>query len=170
MVATGKAPKGNRCVRERAYDEAAAEGGEEAMTTDQSACPICRRGTPTDVVAELDSSWVTMSASAPLRGYACLVFRRHAVELHDLSHSEGVAFMSDIRRLSGAVKGVTGAAKMNYEVHGNTIQHLHMHFYPRYPNDVFHGGPISPKAVTAPVYAAGEIKDFQTRLRQALGL
>ena len=140
------------------------------MTTDQSACPICRRGTPMDVVAELDSSWVTMSASAPLRGYACLVFRRHAVELHDLSPSEGVAFMSDIRRLSGAVKGVTGAAKMNYEVHGNTIQHLHMHFYPRYPNDVFHGGPINPRAATAPVYAAGEIEDFQTRVRQALGL
>ena len=111
-----------------------------------------------------------MSASAPLRGYACLVFRRHAVELHDLSPSEGVAFMSDIRRLSGAVRGVSGAAKMNYEVHGNTIEHLHMHFYPRYPNDVFHGGPINPKAVTAPVYGAGEIEDFQTRVRQALGL
>jgi diadenosine tetraphosphate (Ap4A) HIT family hydrolase len=77
--------------------------------------------------------------------------------------------MTDIRRLSSALKGVTGAAKMNYEVHGNTIEHLHMHFYPRYPNDVFQGGPISPKAVTAPVYAAGEIEDFQTRLRHALG-
>ena len=111
-----------------------------------------------------------MGEDAPLRGYTCLVFRRHAVELHDLSESEGVAFMSDIRRLSLAVKGVTGAAKLNYEVHGNTIEHLHMHFYPRYPNDVFQGGPINPKAVTAPIYAAGEIEDFRTRLRQALGL
>jgi diadenosine tetraphosphate (Ap4A) HIT family hydrolase len=123
-----------------------------------------------DVVAELESSWVTMSANAPVRGYACLVFRRHAVELHDLSPSEGVAFMNDVRRLSGAVKSVAGAAKMNYEVHGNTIEHLHMHFYPRHPNDAFDGRPIDPKAVTAPVYAAGELEDFRTRLRQALGL
>ena len=123
-----------------------------------------------DVVAKLDSSWVTMSASAPLRGYACLVFRRHAVELHDLSENEGVAFMRDIRRLSRAIKSVTGAAKLNYEVHGNTIEHLHMHFYPRYQNDVFQGGPINPKAVTGPVYAVGEIEDFRARLREALGL
>jgi diadenosine tetraphosphate (Ap4A) HIT family hydrolase len=115
------------------HGEATEEGGDEAMTTDQSTCPICRRGTPTDGVAELDSSWVTMSAHAPLRGYTCLVFRRHAVEPHDLGHSEGVAFMSDIRRLSSAVKGVTGAATMNNEVHGNTIQQLHMHFYPEVP-------------------------------------
>ena len=111
-----------------------------------------------------------MGENAPLRGYACLVFRRHAVELHDLTEGEGAAFMRDIRRCSGAVKRVTGAAKLNYEVHGNTIEHLHMHFYPRYPGDPFQGRPIDPKAVTKPVYEAGEIAGFRTRLRQALGL
>ena len=136
----------------------------------QAACVICQRGTPADVVAELDSSWVTMGETAPLRGYACLVFRRHAVELHDLSESEGAAFMRDIRRLSDAVKRVSGAVKLNYEVHGNTIEHLHMHFYPRYSNDAFQGGPINPKAVAEPVYEAGEIAGFRTRLREALGL
>jgi diadenosine tetraphosphate (Ap4A) HIT family hydrolase len=125
---------------------------------------------PDDIIAELDSSWVTMGESAPLRGYACLVFRRHAVEFYDLTESEGMAFMRDVRRLSHAVKRVTGAVKLNYEVHGNTIEHLHMHFYPRYENDAFKGGPINPRAVTAPVYAAGEIEDFRTRLREALGL
>jgi len=65
---------------------------------------------------------------------------------------------------------VSGAVKLNYEVHGNTIEHLHMHFYPRYPNDAFQGSPINPKAVAEPVYEAGEIAGFRTRLRQALGL
>ena len=111
-----------------------------------------------------------MGENAPLRGYACLVFRRHAVELHDLSEDEGAAFMRDIRRLSDALKRVTGAAKLNYEVHGNTIEHLHMHFYPRYPGDVFQGRPIDPNTVTEPVYGAGEIAEFQSRLRLALGV
>ena len=31
----------------------------------------------------------------------------------------------------------SGATKMNYEVHGNTIPHLHMHFFPRYAGDPF---------------------------------
>jgi diadenosine tetraphosphate (Ap4A) HIT family hydrolase len=111
-----------------------------------------------------------MSEKAPLRGYACLVFRRHAVEFHDLSDSESAAFMRDIRRLSGAVQRVSGAAKLNYEVHGNTIEHLHMHFYPRYPGDAFQGRPINPKAVTEPVYEPGEITSFRARLLEALGL
>ena len=74
-----------------------------------------------------------------MRGYACLVFKRHVVELHDLSEDEGVAFMRDVRRLSAAVQEVTGAVKLDYEVHGNTIPHLHMHFYPRYPRGSLRG-------------------------------
>ena len=103
-----------------------------------------------------------------MRGYACLVFRRHAVELHDLTEAEGTSFMRDIRRLSAALQDVTGAVKLNYEVHGNSIPHLHMHFLPRYPADPFEGGPIDPRAVVQPVYAPGEVTAFRTRLREAL--
>jgi hypothetical protein len=44
-----------------------------------------------------------------MRGYACLVFRRHAVELRDLSDAEGIAFMRDVRGLSASVFEVTQA-------------------------------------------------------------
>jgi diadenosine tetraphosphate (Ap4A) HIT family hydrolase len=90
------------------------------------------------------------------------------VELHDLSEDEGAAFMRDVRRLSAAVQQVTGAVKLNYEVHGNTIPHLHMHFYPRYPGDPFEGGPINPRMVGKPAYATGEINVVRKRLRDAL--
>ena len=72
-----------------------------------SACPICLLGAPHDIVFELDVSWVTMHERAPMRGYTCLVFRRHAVELHELSVAEGAAFMRDLQRLSRAVANVT---------------------------------------------------------------
>jgi diadenosine tetraphosphate (Ap4A) HIT family hydrolase len=32
--------------------------------------------------------------------------------------------------------------KMNYEIHGNTVPHLHLHLYPRTPEDPFVGRPI----------------------------
>ena len=130
-------------------------------------CPICLDGGPWDVLAELESSWLTMGESAPMRGYCCLIFRRHAVELHDLTQDEGAAFMRDIQRTARAVKALTGAVKLNYEVHGNTLPHLHMHFFPRYPGDRFEGGPINPRAVTGPVYAPGEFENLRARLRAA---
>jgi diadenosine tetraphosphate (Ap4A) HIT family hydrolase len=133
------------------------------------ACVICREGAPNDILAELETSWVTVNEDAPMRGYACLVLRRHAVELHDLGEAEGAAFMRDIRRLSAAVQEVTGAVKLNYAVTGNTIPHVHMHFYPRYRGDPFEGGPIDPKAVRQPVYAPGELAALRARLREALG-
>lgn len=133
-----------------------------------AACVICRQRAPKDLLVELEASWVTVNEDAPMRGYACLVFRRHAVELHDLTETEGAAFMRDIRRLSAALQKVTDAAKLNYEVHGNTVPHLHMHFYPRYPGDAFEGGPIDPRAARRPVYAPGEFAVIRARLREAL--
>lgn len=31
----------------------------------------------------------------------------------------------------------SGAAKIRYEIHGNTIAHLHLHVFPRYEGDPF---------------------------------
>ena len=122
------------------------------------ACPICQRSQPLDVVAKLESSWVTMGESAPVRGYVCLVSQTHAVDLHDLPEAAASAFMRDARTVSRAIASLTGAVKMNYEIHGNSIPHLHMHFFPRYRGDQFEGQPINPKLVVQPVYAAGEFE------------
>lgn len=135
---------------------------------DGTACPICLRGKPLDVVAESDASWVTMGEDAPMPGYACVVFRRHVVELHDLSDAESVAFMCDVRRLSAAVLDVTQAVKLNYEVHGNTLPHLHLHVLPRYVGDPFEGKTIDRRYVSAPVYGPGEFAHLRDRLIAAL--
>ena len=103
-----------------------------------------------------------------MRGYACVVSRRHAVELHDLSVPEGAAFMRDLQRTSAAVAVATGAVKLNYEIHGNTLPHLHLHVFPRYPGDPFEGRPIDPRTVNGAVYAPGEFADVRERVRAAL--
>jgi diadenosine tetraphosphate (Ap4A) HIT family hydrolase len=126
------------------------------------ACPICSRGAPLDVVATLGSGWVTMQKAAPVRGYACLVSRSHVIELHDLSEPDALAFMRDARKVSKALCDITGAVKLNYEIHGNSVPHLHMHFFPRYPGDQFEGQPINPRQVTSPVYAEGEFERIRS--------
>jgi len=132
-------------------------------------CPICCQQEPLDVIAALETSWVTMQEFAPVRGYVCLVSRSHAVELHDLTQEAAAAFMRDAQRVSKSLSAATGAVKLNYEIHGNSLPHLHMHFFPRYRGDRFEGKPIDPKSVSGPVYAAGEFQRLRDSLLLSLG-
>ena len=102
-----------------------------------------------------------MQELAPVRGYACLVCRTHAVELHDLMPEVAAAFMRDAQTVSKALMAATGAVKMNYEIHGNSLPHLHMHLFPRYRGDRFEGRPIDPKSVSGPVYADREFQQVR---------
>jgi diadenosine tetraphosphate (Ap4A) HIT family hydrolase len=128
-------------------------------------CPICRLGAPEGVVCELSASYLTSSTNGPMRGCCCVVLRRHAVELHDLSRQEAADFMHDVQRVGRALLAVTEAVKLNYEIHGNSIPHLHMHLYPRHPGDPFEGRPIDPASIEASPYAAGEFERFIEALR-----
>ena len=136
------------------------------MASGSASCPICQRGEPLDVIARLPASWLTMNQRAPARGYVCVVSAVHAEELHDLPEAVAMQFLRDARKVSQALAQVTGAAKLNYEIHGNTIAHLHMHLYPRYPDDPFVGRPIHP-AETTP-YEAGDHERLRARLATAL--
>ncbi len=93
-----------------------------------AACPICRSAEPNDVLANLsDVSYLTSYPDAAMYGYCCIVFRRHAVELDDLTDAEAAALVRDVRRVAAALRKVTACVKLNYEIHGNTIPHLHVH-------------------------------------------
>ena len=102
-------------------------------------------------------------------GYVCLVSRVHVIELHELDDAQAEAFMRDVRRVSRALAVVTGAVKLNYEIHGNTLPHLHMHFFPRYLRDPFENKPIDPRSVSGPVYAPQQFLKMQDRLLLELG-
>jgi diadenosine tetraphosphate (Ap4A) HIT family hydrolase len=131
---------------------------------DGSACPICTRGFPLDVIATLASSWLTMPEEAAMPGYVCLVSRVHVIELHELSAVQAETFMRDIQKVSKALSVVTAAVKLNYEIHGNTLPHLHMHCFPRYPGDPFEGRAIEPRRVTQPIYAPGQYSVMRDHL------
>ena len=90
-----------------------------------------------------------------------------AVETRSSPEQAG-AFMRDMQRVGRALQAVTGAIKLNYEIHGNTIPHLHVHFYPRYRGDPFEGRPIDPSDGPTHLYAPGEHRALADRLRAAL--
>jgi diadenosine tetraphosphate (Ap4A) HIT family hydrolase len=48
-------------------------------------------------------------------------------------------------KAAAAVADLHSPVKMNYEVHGNTLPHLHLHLFPRQRDDPYVGGPIDPR-------------------------
>jgi diadenosine tetraphosphate (Ap4A) HIT family hydrolase len=106
------------------------------------ACPICLAGRPEHVLADRRATWITAAPEAPLPGYACVVSKRHVVEPFELPADELAAFWDDAMFAARVLKTIFDPAKLNYEIHGNTIPHLHLHLYPRYAGDPYVGGPI----------------------------
>jgi diadenosine tetraphosphate (Ap4A) HIT family hydrolase len=108
----------------------------------ETSCLICRDGGPLDVIAELPTTWVTAPAAAPLPAYTCIVAKRHVEEPFHLHEPDLSAFWTESMVVAAALNQLVQPSKMNYEIHGNTIPHLHLHLYPRFHGDPFHGRPI----------------------------
>jgi diadenosine tetraphosphate (Ap4A) HIT family hydrolase len=119
---------------------------EPVSSIERTRCPICASGRPLDVIAELDATWVSAPPVAVLPGYACVVARRHVEEPFHLPDDEMVAFWRDSMVVARALSTLLDPEKMNYEIHGNWIRHLHLHLYPRFPGDPFEGRPIAMEA------------------------
>jgi diadenosine tetraphosphate (Ap4A) HIT family hydrolase len=93
-------------------------------------------------VAELAATWVSAPATAPLPGYACVVSKRHVVEPYELPPEERAAFWEDALVVARALASLYEPVKMNYEIHGNVVPHLHLHLYPRYDGDPYETGAL----------------------------
>jgi diadenosine tetraphosphate (Ap4A) HIT family hydrolase len=103
-----------------------------------------------------------------LKGTCYLITREHYVELFDLSGEVLLGLMKEAQITARALKDVTGAFRINYEIHGNTVPHLHLHLFPRYIDDPFPGVPIDPNRIEPSVYQDGEFENFVSRMQTIL--
>ena len=110
-----------------------------ASAAEEQLCPICRDSRPPDLIAELPTVWVTAPPLAPLPAYLCVVAKRHVVEPFQLPPAELAAFWTECMSVAKALHEAVDPLKMNYEIHGNTIPHLHLHLYPRFRGDPHEG-------------------------------
>lgn len=105
-------------------------------------CPICARlaeGDGKNVLAATDAVIVTAEPDGTLPGYVCVTSRRHVVEPFELTPDDQSAFFSDAMAAARGLAQAVSPVKVNYEIHGNTIPHLHMHLFPRQPDDPYVG-------------------------------
>jgi diadenosine tetraphosphate (Ap4A) HIT family hydrolase len=97
------------------------------------------------VLAEFPGSWVGGGRAAALPGYVSVVCKRHVVEPYELPPAEQVGFWRETLTVARVLAGLFEPVKMNYEIHGNTIPHLHVHLYPRFVGDPYDTGALRPR-------------------------
>src|SRR5438105_3512 len=68
-------------------------------------------------------------------GWTVLVLKRHATELFHLTREERSRLCDDITEVAQTLAVVFDAVKINYELLGNQIPHIHWHIIPRRADD-----------------------------------
>jgi len=133
-----------------------------------STCPICAPGWADRALIELDASYV-VSGSGPsvLPGYTAVFAKRHVREPFELEPAERDRWWADCMRVARAVNEVFGPAKLNYEIHGNTIEHLHLHLFPRFAGDAFEGRPIDPRSDARHVTTPEQIEELKRAIARS---
>ena len=86
-------------------------------------------------VALLPTAVAVLGSDQYYPGYTLVIARRHATELYHLPERESTAYFQDMLRVARAIDGAFKPRKMNYELLGNTVAHLHWHLFPRYADD-----------------------------------
>jgi len=134
-------------------------------------CFVCNKVPPPEdhiLIKEFPTSRLVAWPKVCLKGTCCLTLKPHAVELYDLNEIDLLNYMKEAQVCSKALKEVTKAIKINYEMHGNTCPHMHMHLFPRYLDDPFPGQPIDYRRINRPVYKENEFEKFITNMRENL--
>jgi diadenosine tetraphosphate (Ap4A) HIT family hydrolase len=132
-------------------------------------CVICRAERPLDVIAETATCWITAGPEAPLPGYLCVISKEHVNEPFELAPESQSRFWIEAMAVARAVATETRPVKMNYEIHGNTLPHLHLHLFPRRVDDPYVGGPVDPRRASFH-RSPEDLQRLQAVVRACLGV
>ncbi len=106
-------------------------------------CGVCERikmikdGTNPYFVKELETGYVVIGDNQHFYGYSLFLYKYHDYsELFELGMEERTKFMQEMSIVAQAVANAFKPEKMNYELLGNGISHLHWHLYPRRKGDI----------------------------------
>jgi diadenosine tetraphosphate (Ap4A) HIT family hydrolase len=119
-------------------------------------------------IADLGLSKVYLHDDQFFPGWAVVVFQRHATELFQLAPTERFQLIEEVTRVAKILAEAYEAKKINYELLGNQLPHIHWHVIPRLVSDP---APLEPvwRVPHEPVQLElQELKRQTDRIRTAL--
>ena len=143
-------------------------------TVTDPTCKACQGTWPQadHFIADLGLSQAYLHEDQFFKGWTVVVFRRHATELFQLAPTERIQLMEEVSLVAKTLAQVFNARKINYELLGNQLPHIHWHLIPRLATDP---APLEPvwrvqhEPTQPPVQelqaSIGQIKDAMAKLR-----
>lgn len=135
-------------------------------------CPMCTKwlDEPDLRIAELEFCLVMLNRDQFFPGYTFVFPREHVTELFHLDRNFRSDLMEEVTDVAAALYRLFKPAKMNYELLGNMVPHMHWHLVPRFADDALWPRPIwsephEPVLLTAEGYA-----ERIALIRDAIGL
>jgi diadenosine tetraphosphate (Ap4A) HIT family hydrolase len=107
----------------------------------QSAIPINEYGF---TITDLPMSRLRLASNQFVRGYCVLICNQHVQEPYHLPRIQYLQFFADMTLVAQALERVFQPLKMNFQLLGNAVPHLHAHILPRYYGDAAPHRPIDP--------------------------
>ena len=86
-------------------------------------------------IAELDCCRLMLNRDQFFPGYTFLFTKQHVTELFLLEKDVRAAVMEEVSKVAAALYTIFKPDKMNYELIGNMVPHIHWHIVPRFRTD-----------------------------------
>ena len=139
------------------------------MTT-PNACPMCHRWEDdSDLrIIDLKHSYVILNRDQFFPGYTLLFTRTHVSELFHLEPQVRAELIDEISRVASALHCAFRPDKINYELLGNMVPHMHWHLVPRFAAEPLWPRPIWSETHSEVFLTPGEYCQRIEQIRKAL--
>ena len=110
---------------------------EGESTLSNTICTACLGSWPRQdhFIADLGLSKAYLHEDQFFPGWTVVVFQRHATELFHLAPPERIQLIEEVTLVANVLSEVYQAKKINYELLGNQLPHMHWHLIPRLADD-----------------------------------
>lgn len=132
------------------------------MSEIQQICSMCSRwDDDADLrITDFEYSYLILNRDQFFSGYCLLFAKQHVTELFHLDTTVRQGMMEEVTRTAAVLANLFKADKINYELLGNMVPHIHWHLVPRLSTD-----PLWPRPVWAEPHQEHHLSAEAYRLR-----
>lgn len=140
------------------------------MEKQQPGCPMCSRWhDDADLqIMEFTTSYLVLNRDQFFPGYCLLFAKQHQTELFHLDQQVRQEMLEEVTRVAAVLSRTFKADKINYELLGNMVPHIHWHIVPRHQSDPLWPRPIWAEPRQELILSADAYRQRCEQIRQEL--